>query len=274
MFGPEHRWRKAGLPLLACLCLLVGPLLRGAALAQTMPNAPNVSPPDPSSDIPWSGGKSGMADVQNAFNHARATENAQRGMHLPNLALPPEVQWSAMSDGQRALWLINRERADRGLLPMYGLDPDVSSVAQAYAQFLLANNKPLAHDADGRNPGQRLSSNPKIAACLSGWAENLYASMTTANSIPLPLEQAVYEWMYDDGSCCGWGHRHNILANIFTNGPAQARGLLGIGRAAGPYQGWNRGEIVVMDAVDPCPAWSYPPAPQLTRRAFIPAVRR
>jgi hypothetical protein len=36
-------------------------------------------PPDPSSDIDWSAGFNGVADIQAAFNNARTVENNQLG---------------------------------------------------------------------------------------------------------------------------------------------------------------------------------------------------
>jgi hypothetical protein len=72
-------------------------------------------------------------------------------------------------------------------------------------------------------------------------------------------------WMYEDGSCCGWGHRHAILWYPYddNSGPAGREGFLGIGRAhGGPYQGpfsqpWAFAEIIVMNVFDPCASWSY-----------------
>jgi hypothetical protein len=106
---------------------------------------------------------------------------------------------------------------------------------------------------------------------MQGWLENLYASMTTGSSVPLPLEQAVYAWMYADASSA-WGHRHNLLTAMFTNGLASGQGLLGIGLASGrPYLGYPLGTVVVMDAINPCPGWVY--GGPLTKRAFLAFLR-
>jgi uncharacterized protein YkwD len=219
-------------------------------------------PPDPTADIPWSAGDSGVADIQAAFNNARSIEGAS----LPMLSLPSQTAWDTMSDGEKALWLINKERIDRGVHPLHGLETNVSGVAQYYAQYLIDHNA-WGHTADGRDPWQRLNANPAIGAChdFLNVAENLAAFWTSGSSIPLPIEQSVYNWMYDDGSCCAWGHRHAVLWYPYddNSGPAGMEGFLGIGRAGSstydPYGwGWvNWGEVVVMNVFDPCATWNY-----------------
>ena len=61
-------------------------------------------------------------------------------------------------------------------------------------------------------PWDRLNTNPAIAAChdFLSVVENLAVFATTGSSIPLPVERAVYMWMYNDAGS-GWGHRHAIL---------------------------------------------------------------
>jgi len=79
-------------------------------------------PQDPSSDINWSAGTSGVADIQSAFNNGRAGENSQLGLSIPMLALPSQATWDGMSNSEKAFWLVNRERIDRRTL---GLHVDV-----------------------------------------------------------------------------------------------------------------------------------------------------
>ncbi len=217
-------------------------------------------PPDPTADIPWSAGTSGVADIQAAFNHARATENDQLGTSIPMLTLPSQTEWDGKSDGEKALWLINRERMDRGIHPLHGVEANVTDVAQSYANYLLANNT-WGHYADGRSPWDRLHDNPTIGAChdVLNVSENLYAFMSSSPNIRLPVERSVYRALYRDNGCC-WGHRHTVLWYPYDDngGPAGKEGFLGIGRASGgPYQGWNHAAIVVMDVFDPCASWDY-----------------
>ncbi len=229
------------------------------------PLSPSDYPPDPTSDIEWDGDKSSVADIQGAFNHARTTENTQLGTSVPMMTLPSQAEWDAMGDGEKALWLINRERIDRGLVPLHGLESNVTSVAQTYAQYLLDNDA-WGHEEDGRDPWERLNDNPAIGDChdFLGVAENLAVFVTTGTSIPLPIEQSVYGWMYVD-RIVSWGHRHAILWYPYdeNGGPDDREGFLGIGRAnGGPYQGpfsrsYDYAEMIVMNVFDPCANWDY-----------------
>jgi uncharacterized protein YkwD len=92
------------------------------------------------------------------------------------MSLPSQSVWDTLSDGEKALWLINRERIDRGLAPFHGIEANVTGVAQAYAQYLMDNDL-FSHNADGKTPWQRLMENPVINACHdSFFAENLAGS--------------------------------------------------------------------------------------------------
>lgn len=222
-------------------------------------------PSDPTADIEWSGGTSGVGDIQAAFNNARTTENTQLGTSTPLMTLPDQATWDGMSIGEKALWLINRERVDRGVAPLHGVESNVTSVAQAYAQYLLDNDA-WGHQEDGRTPWQRLEANPSIGAChdFLNVAENLAVFVTSGTSISLPVERAIYMWMYKD-SGSNWGHRHAILWYPYNDnsGPTGQEGFLGLGRAGGgPYQGpfsqpWNYAELIVMNVFDPCATWDY-----------------
>jgi len=238
---------------------------------------PDSYPTDPTSDIPWSCGKSGVSDIQMAFNTARGIENTQLGLAIPTMTLPSQATWDVMSNNDRALWLINRERLDRSVNALHGTEANVISVAQNYANYLLVNNL-WGHYADGHDPWWRLNNNPAIGAChdFLSVAENLYASMTSSSSIPLPIESAIYDWMYEDGVCCSWGHRHAILWYPYTEngGPSNMEGFLGIGRASGgPWQGWNFAEIIVMNVFDPCASWPYVVITWLPG-IFLPIIRK
>ncbi len=248
----------AGLPASTPACPHA-PTPANAGQTPSEPLGPLGYPPDPTADIPWSAGASGVADIQAAFNHARATENAQLGTSIPMLTLPSQAEWDAKSDGDKALWLINRERIDRGIHPLHGIEANVNEVAQSYADYLLANDA-WGHYADGRDPWQRLNDNPAIGAChdFLSVSENLYAFMSSAPNILLPIERSVYQALYRDRGCC-WGHRHTVLWYPYDDGgPAGKEGFLGVGRASGgPYLGWNYAEVIVMDVFDPCASWDY-----------------
>ena len=216
---------------------------------------------DPLSDITWSAGTSGVADIQSSFNSARTIENNQLGLSLPMLTLPPQSEWDEMSDDERALWLINRERVDRGASPIHSIEGNVNEIAHYYAQYLLDNNA-LGHYEDGNDPWGRLNTNQAINGChdFLSVVENLAVFMTSGNSISLPIERSIHMWMYDDGNCCNWGHRHTILWTPYNNnsGFGSTEGFMGIGRASGgPYQEWNHADLIVMNVFDPCSSWDY-----------------
>jgi hypothetical protein len=225
---------------------------------------PNTYPSDPSADIPWSCSSSGVESIQCAFNQARAAENTQLGISLPPLAFPSQAIWDSMSDGEKGLWIINRERIDRGIAPLEDIEANVTEVATTYANFLLDNDA-WGHYEDGRSPWERLEDNQTIGACHDqlSVSENI-AVLVSTGGIPLPVERSVYMWMYDDAGS-GWGHRHAILWYPYNDnsGISGMEGFLGIGRASGgPYQGpfsypWPSAEIVVMNVFDPCVNWEY-----------------
>lgn len=227
--------------------------------------------PDRPADVVWSPAQyATVTDIQTAFNNARTNENALNlgtgQVQMPMMTMPSQAEWDGMSNSLRALWLINSERQARGLLPLEGVDVNAIAVAQAHADYLLANNLFTHTGSGGTTPWQRLAAHPAIQnhQDFLGVAENLAAFVTSTNSIPSPVERSVYGWIYEDASSA-WGHRRACLWIAFTNnyGPAGSEGLMGIGRASGgPWSGfgtpWNFAEIVVFKVFDP--AASYNPA--------------
>lgn len=250
---------------------------QNASAAALAPQSPDSFPTDPTADIAWSADYAGVADIQAAFNNARTQENAQLGTSLPVMTLPNQATWDSMSDNQKALWLINQEREARGVHPLHGVEANVTSVAQNYADYLMDNDL-WGHYADGHDPWWRLEQNPAINAChdFLNVAENLAAFMTSGSSISLPIERSIYMWMYDDSTASiPWGHRHAILWYPYTDngGTAGMEGFLGIGRANGPYGGYNFGEVIVMNVFDPCASWDYS-TPVGDEWVYLPTVLR
>jgi uncharacterized protein YkwD len=213
-------------------------------------------PPDPLADLDWLySTENSVAAIQNRFNAARANESSQLGISIPMMSLPSQSVWNIKSEGEKALWLINRERVDRGVAPLHGIEVNVTSVAQTYAQYLMDNDL-FSHNADGRSFSQRLLANPAINACHDSYmAENLAGFW---GSWTLAVERAVYLWMYDDSSS-SWGHRHILLWYPYDdNGGASGKeGFVGIGRATGTFGTYQNSSIIVMDVFDPCSAWDY-----------------
>jgi len=214
-------------------------------------------PPDPTGDLEWPyNSDSTVAQVQARFNAARTNENSQLGTSVPVMALPSQSAWDAMTDGEKALWLINQERLDRGVYALHGLEANVASVAQYYADYLMANNV-FGHYEDGLSPWDRLNTNPAINGCRDFLpvAENLSVFW---GGWTLPVERSVYIWIYDDSSSA-WGHRHAILWYPYNDngGPIGVEGFLGLGHSTGTHQGWSNSDIFVMNVFDPCATWIY-----------------
>ncbi len=225
-----------------------------------VPPLQGAYPADPSADSAWlpSCGYAGVASIQCAFNNARSAENVQLGTSLPPLTLPAQATWDGLTDGEKMLWLTNRERSDRGVDPLTDVEANVTGVAQTYAQYLLANDA-WGHEEDGRTPWERLADNTAIGAChdFLSVSENLAAFAASGGSISLPIERSVYAWMYEDAAA-SWGHRHTIVWYPYddNSGSPGREGFMGIGRASGAWQSYPVAEIMVMNVFDPCASWA------------------
>ena len=227
---------------------------------------------DLKADIPWSTASRNLSDVEQAYNAARATENSQLGVFLKNIDFPDSTTWSGMNSGQKALWIVNQERTARGMIPLDGLETNVTEVAAAYAKWLLTNNQ-FSHTADGKDPKTRIHTKPAIAACHDFLAvsENLgWIGTTQSGGVPYALEHMVYTLIYDD-EASNWGHRRMILYPTFTDNSGQPgrEGFLGIGHVRGPFRPPNgtitytNTDLLVMNVFDPCPTWVAKPAPTI-----------
>lgn len=236
--------------------------------------------PDPNADIPWNGSQSVVADIKSAFNYGRTQENSQLSTSIPLInSIPSQSAWNGMSDNAKALWLIDSERQARGVSRLHGYESNITSVAQDYADWLLANDE-WGHNADGKGPAVRKQENPAINACHDDFLlmENLHCYGTTSSNIPMPIERSIYNWMYKDKGS-GWGHRHLLLYDNFleNSGPGDREGLMGIGRASGGDYTINgtvypTSEIVVFNMFDPCINWNYDAPPPTPGEYFLPLV--
>ncbi len=224
----------------------------------------NTYPDDPTTDIDWSGGTTTVSDLEAAFNNARNQESTQLGISLPSISFPSQSTWDNFSDNDKMLWLINQERTARGVLPLQFYESNVTDVAGYYAQYLIDNDA-WGHTEDGNTPWERLESNQEINDChdFLGVAENLAVFVSSANNFESIIARSFYNWMYDDGDCCSWGHRHAIVWDEYNNnsGSSTSEGFVGVGHAygtnyTGPFsQSWNYAEMVVMNVFDPCSSW-------------------
>ncbi len=263
-----------------------------ATVSTPVQAAPLLSPPNISANIAWKTGFATVNDIMAAYNNARRQEEIQLGLamnKLGNLVLPAQTVWNGMSDDAKALFLINAERTARanmkpgvGGLPLAGIESHVDAVAQAYAQLLHDTDTTGHYQPSGNStidsPFKRIPA--KVgSSCMEfmSRAENLaYFSVSStapvsASNIPMPLERAIYAWIYDDASS-SWGHREAVLLQETplsnptqlwgyknNNGSSAHEGFLGFhvvgstgytpfGKPTYPY---SYGVAVVMNVFDP-----------------------
>ena len=224
----------------------------------------------------------GVGAVEAAFDRARREEERQfdlPGGSLGNLELPAQDEWDAMDGARRALAITNAERTARGGveypggaplgLPLAGVETRLDALAQRYAEFMRANGY-WGHEAPtdatevgdgpplaGTDPFERIDRHPALGEGAAtdggdchqflGQAENLAVFASSgADDIRLPVERAIYGFLYDD-SGAAWGHRHLMLLQDepvtgggggFDDdaGPTGSEGFIGVG-AAGANDG-------------------------------------
>lgn len=249
------------------------------------------SPTNLTQDIEWIAGFTDTEDIEEAYNFGRREEELQLGLaaeSLGFLSLPAE--WEVYSISQKALFLINDERVSRGGvdygngsvlgLPLDALEENMNNIAQNHANWLAANNEFSHTGENGWSPFDRIDNDPVLGNSTSCHefltrAENLTGFWSSTSSIPMPIERAIYGWLYEDASS-SWGHREAVLLqNMDLSGndwgysnnyasPA-SEGFLGIGMVESINGDWNpynfgtwvnAGTLVVMNVVDPTDAGS------------------
>jgi hypothetical protein len=204
------------------------------------------SPPNISSDIPWTDSTGngvdntaaygGVTDIMLAFNHARREEEKQLNLAVGSIAklvLPVQAIWENMSDDEKMLYLLNDERMARtGIvsgvngLPFAGVEASIDRIAENYANLLhdtdkTDHNQPSG-DASIDNPFKRIDQDPVIGlGCheFVAHGENLafFASYLSSGtpSVPLPIERSLYQWVYIN-SASNWVHREMVLLQDAT----------------------------------------------------------
>lgn len=246
----------------------------------------------------------GVTDIAAAFNNARRGEETQKGLTsgvLGTLTMPSQAAWDAMGENDKALYLINAERTARaGVnysgtvvkgLPLAGISQQMDDLALAYANrnialngfshyYYLSGYTPGAEPSPANttnstdySPFVRINNTPIVKDCKEflNRAENIagfWTSSSDPNTIKLPLERAIYTWLYEDGS--SWGHRQALLlqdVDLGNNagygfddntGSMGTEGLMGIAAVGATgytrgLGGMNSGYVVVFEVFDPAP---------------------
>lgn len=220
--------------------------------------------PNLKSNIPYDGDDYTIDDVEKVFNLARSEENRQLGTNLPAINFPTQEDWDLKSFPEKALWLINTERRDRGIFELEGFDIRMNKISQDYADFLAENNE-HGHSADGLGMTKRLFSNPDIEKCCSRRWENISYRVGYSSFPAYSVERSIYSQIYKDAKS-KWGHRKNLLSSNFYDdcGVDGKEGALGVGVAnATDYDGgvfntkYKYATMVVFDIIDPCSSWEF-----------------
>ncbi len=210
----------------------------------------------PDNDIKWVATGTSVEDIAKAFNRGRAKDSTVD----KELVMPPQDIWNKMNEQERALYLLNRERVDRGIKPFEGFDKRVIKVAQKYAE-LLYKKSVFGHSFDG-SPWDRLDKVEEIEQNKDFFAfgENLYADGAVGSYTRNPIAKAIYTWIYAD-SKSSWKHREFCLARLKDNsGEKGAEGIIGVGVKQGDEYGFFAGyksTIIVLNAFDPSPNWDF-----------------
>jgi hypothetical protein len=216
----------------------------------------------PADDIPYFTVGSKVSDIEAAFNYARGFDKTID----KKLSLPPQDIWDKMSKEEQALYILNKERVDRGLKPFEAISNNVNKVASSYAEFLY-KQKTIGHDLDG-SPKDRLNRVKEIEQNhdFFKYSENIYVYGGSNDYLKNPLIRAIYVWLYKDKHPAvgeAWGHRALCLASGLKENFQKkvAEGLVGFGLKEGkeyanPTFKGKKSSIVVMNVFDPSENYS------------------
>lgn len=166
-------------------------------------SAPTVLDPPANVPFPIRGRTATPQEITSAFQARWDAEHVAARFVLP-------ANYTAMSKQQQVMTLMNLERTARKLPPLTE-DPALlgvlmtNHVAEMDAYHLFDHDSPLTGTFS-----QRLRANAALGNQLEG--EIIHGETDPA--------AAVFGWMYDDGPGSGnmgtpWGHRHNIVKEVF-----------------------------------------------------------
>jgi uncharacterized protein YkwD len=249
--------------------LLIGTLfIYCVSYAQTPPNL--TADMNPGSYTAYNSSLSIAAN----FNAGRRFEETNLGLaanSLGSMVLPSN--YSSMTLAQKTLFIVNSERACRnginygsGVLtvkPLYGVESNLSNVAQLHANYLMSSNT-FDHCGDpaygttcsGKStPAQRVNGNATIANGQESTGENIGYSVSSSAAATFPIlnEQIIFDMMYQDAGSL-WGHRVNFIKAYTDNyGASGNEAFIGVAEklSTSGYQGWASGKVIVYVLYDP-----------------------
>jgi len=226
------------------------------------------TPPNNGENIPYFTVGSKVADIEAAFNYARTKDSTiSTKLHLPSQDI-----WDKLPAEEQALFILNRERIDRGLKPFNGVETmsstqattlsqasSLAEISQAYANLLYKSTS-LSHTLDGtvEDRIKKVTSLQNNTDFIQ-FDESLYAEGNSYKLDEAPLIKAIYNWIYADKEVASgeaWGHRAMCLQKISddNSGKKGAEGIIAFGLKQGEnsslYPNFKT-SIVVMNAFNP-----------------------
>ncbi|GEM_PF-1808481 len=167
-----------------------------------------------------------------AINYARSLEGVSN-IEIPN-------NFSSLDMKEQIMYLINKEREDRGLPKFRAREYNVESITQPFVDNIAihgfasnVHNDPVS----GLTYTQRIQSSPNT--------NGKYAFIAEILAINIHSFGIVYEWMYNDNYGWNWAHRDTILG-AYSNDQT----YIGIGFADN-YQGNSTQKVVAVDLFHP-----------------------
>jgi len=214
------------------------------------------NPPNGGKNIPYFTIGTKVSDIEVAFNYARSKDKTIK----KKLVLPSQDIWDSMSKEEQALYILNKERYDRGLKPFEGVitSGGLADTSLKYANLLYTKTS-LEHNLDG-------TVSQRISKVYSGseiehipYNESLYVDGNSFKLDNIPLVKAIYNWIYADAivaSGKAWGHRAMCLMKVSNDdfGKKGAEGLISFGLKQGEAYAMYpnmKSSIVVMNAINP-----------------------
>ena len=226
----------------------------------------------PEENVPWIAATyTNVFDIEKAFNYARGLDPSVHAY----LIMPSQTQWDAMNLQEKGLYLLNAERAARGIKPKQGYDQAIVSTAQSYAEYILSRNQIIGHYNDGKTPQQRLKEDQYINTFADpywGKPESVagkyghYSAVSSGEGVVF----AIFGWLYHDKDWFvafgkdgePWGHRNHLLQTNYDDNHADdtSEGIVGFGVATGVYDPSSSvpnkyGAVTVLNSIDQGAEW-------------------
>ncbi|GAB4140118.1 MAG: hypothetical protein Fur0024_1040 [Patescibacteria group bacterium] len=203
-----------------------------------IPHPAGNIPPNPDYKKNYSSISDSEQKAISAINNARTAEGVK------NITIPDN--WSSISTKEQIFYLINEERADRGLAKLRAREKNLEEINQSFANNVsssgLYSSNVHTDPVTKKTLTQRINSNANT---------NLkYAFIAEILAINIHPLGAIYEWMYNDAGDWNWAHRDTILGKYLND-----QTYIGIGFADN-YKGDTTQKVISVDFFHPASTFS------------------